>query len=91
MSKGSYYVVCVVSKGQFDTEYYVIVADSSAYVSKRKVKVQSEPGAQPVSGKVQVRLVNNDPTTKRALVELSGEPVVGGLRTWVDQSQLVSA
>jgi hypothetical protein len=88
-SKGTY-VVCTVSKGSFDSEYYVRVANASAYVSKRRVKVKSEPEGQPVPGHVQVHIVSNDPQRKRALVELSGEPVVG-LRTWVDRSQLVPA
>jgi len=81
------FVRCKVLRGLFDTEYYVIVSDSSAYVSRSTVRVNTDPkdGAE-VEGQVEVFVVEED--NEKALIELPGEPVVGGLRTWVPKTQI---
>ena len=81
------FVRCKVLRGLFDTEYYVIVSGSSAYVSRSTVKVSIDPtnGAE-VEGQVEVFVVEEN--NEKALIELPGEPVVGGLRTWVPKTQI---
>lgn len=76
------FVYCRVSPGLFDSEFYIILGDTSAFVDRSNVKVQSAPqkGSQ-VDGQVLVYLVDEE--RDRALVELPGQAVVGGLRTWV--------
>ena len=78
----SIYVRCRVSQGFFGNEFYVVVGDSSAFVDHSKVKFEGSPekGKQ-VEGKVLAYIVTEEP--ERALVELPGQAVVGGLRTWV--------
>jgi hypothetical protein len=78
------YILCKVFPGLFDTEYYVLVNGSSAYyVNKQNVQVSEEP--QPdksVNGRVRGYVVERQPN--KTLVQLTGEAVVGGLRTWVE-------
>lgn len=82
------YVKCKVSLGNFETEFYVIVDESSAFVSRESVKVDRPPeGSRQVDGQVLAYLVAEE--RDKALVQLPGEPVVGGLRTWVPRSALV--
>jgi hypothetical protein len=74
--------------GDFETEFYVIVDESSAFVSRESVKVDRLPeGNHEVDGQVLAYLLEED--SDKALVQLPGEPVVGGLRTWVPRSALV--
>ena len=83
------YVRCKVSLGNFETEFYVIVDGSSAFVSRDSVKVDRPPeGSRQVDGQVLAYLVAEE--SDKALVQLPGEPVVGGLRTWVPRSSLVA-
>jgi hypothetical protein len=90
MANGTYYVRCRVSPGYFGNEFYVVVGDSSAFVDRFNVKVDRTPeGGHEVDGQVLAYLVSEEPD--RALVELPGQPVVGGLRTWVSRSLLAGA
>lgn len=82
-----HYVKCKVSLGFFETEFYVVVNDSSAYVNRRSVEVQILPTRhREVDGLVLVHVVTEQ--GDNVLVELPGEPVVGGLRTWVPKTDL---
>jgi len=84
------YIRCKVSLGLFDTEYYVRVNGSSGYyVGKDNVKVQQTPqGQQSVEGRVRGYLIEKK--KGKALVELPGEAVVGGLRAWVETADLTA-
>jgi hypothetical protein len=84
------YVRCKVSRGFFGSEFYVIVGDSSAFVDEQSVRVESRPDkGQEVDGSVLAYLVTEE--DQRALVELPGQAVVGGLRTWVPKATLAYA
>ena len=81
----AFYVRCKVSPGFFGSELYVIVGDSSAFVDRESVKVDSIPEkGKAVDGSVLAYLVTEE--DQRALVELPGQAVVGGLRTWVPRA-----
>ena len=85
------YVKCKVLPGLFDTEYYVFVnGSSSAYVIRSSVKTNAKPehGTE-ADGQVEAYLIQED--QNRSLIELSGEAVVGGLRTWVPNDMLALA
>jgi hypothetical protein len=89
MAKARIAVRCKVSEGLFETEFFVVLRDSSAYVARNNVKVSRIPvGEQEVEGEVLAYLIELDDTKDRALVQLSGEPAVGGLQTWVPKSSL---
>ena len=76
------YVECALASGFFEDELYVILGDSSAIVSRSDVKVEREPQAQADGqGKVCVYVI--DRKADSVLVEIPGQPVVGGLRTWI--------
>ena len=82
------YVKCKVLPGLFETEYYVLVnGSSSAYVIRTSVKTSKKPehGAE-IDGQVLAYLIQQE--RNRSLIELSGEAVVGGLRTWVPNEML---
>jgi hypothetical protein len=85
------YIRCKVHRGLFETEYYVLVNGSSAYyINRRNVKVSKPPtGDESVTGKVFGYLIQRK--ASKSLVQLTGEVVVGGLRTWVDNTALVPA
>jgi hypothetical protein len=84
------YIRCKVHRGLFDTEYYVLVNGSSAYyISRDNVKVSKPPqGEHSVNGKVRGYLIQK--TKDMSLVQLPGEAVVGGLRTWVTNSAIIN-
>lgn len=83
------YVRCKVSLGNFETEFYVMVANSSAFVSRDSVRVDRPPeGNRQVEGQVLAYLIAEE--KDKALVQLPGEPVVGGLRAWVNKSALAT-
>jgi len=85
------YANCQVWPGAFDSEAYVIVGDVSAVVDRRNVRLnQPYPanGAH-VVGSVLVYVVAEK--QDRVLVELPGQAVVGGLRTWVPWNMLIAA
>ena len=79
-----------VTRGFADTEYYVMVPNGpAAYVSRDRVFVDHPPlGSTEVAGQVEVYVL--DQGEHDALIELPGEPVVGGLRTRVEKSLLLS-
>lgn len=81
----------MVTPGFADTEYYVMVPDGpSAYVSRDLVSVIETPGVgREVAGQIKVYVL--DVGERDTLIELPGEPVVGGLRTRVANSLLLSA
>jgi hypothetical protein len=78
------YITCKVLPGLFENEYYVMVNGSSAYyVNRTNVKVNQAPTAEkPVDGRVLGYIVET--AQDKTLVQLPGEAVVGGLRTWVE-------
>ena len=83
------YVKCKVSPGNFEGEFYVILYASSAFVSKESVRFKQAPNtAGEVDGQVLVYLIEEQPD--KALIQLPGEPVVGGLRAWVPKSDLLA-
>lgn len=89
MSK-TIYVNCTVSQGLFASEFYVRVNESSAYVDRVNVQVKESPhNGDEVEGKVMASLVEEK--SDKALIELPGEPVVGGLRAWVHKSDVAYA
>lgn len=85
------FVRCRVHRGLFDTEYYVLVNGSSAYyISRANVTVTKAPqGEQGVEGKVRAYLISKK--SDKSLVQLPGEAIVGGLRTWVDNAAVLTA
>ncbi|HEX5474862.1 MAG TPA: hypothetical protein VFX12_09395 [Vicinamibacterales bacterium] len=86
----SAYILCRVFPGLFDTEYYVTVNGSSAYyISRFSVEVKSEPNDNGVDGRVKGYVVEK--SGGKTLVQLPGEPVVGGVRTWVENDAVATA
>ena len=78
------FISCVVSWGFFSSEYYVKLSTGDAYMVDRSnvtVDRQPETRTEAVSGKVLAYVVDQRPS--QLLIELPGEPVAGGLRTWV--------
>jgi hypothetical protein len=89
MSK-TIYVTCTVSQGLFESEFYVTVRDSSVYIDRANVEVRHDPSnGDKVVGRVLAYLVKVE--SDKALIELPGEPVLGGLRAWVPKEDLVYA
>jgi hypothetical protein len=84
------FVRCKVSLGFFDTEFYVVIGDSSVFVDRQNVTITKMPerGSE-TEGEVRAYLVTE--AKDRALIELPGEPVVGGLRTWIPKSLFSTA
>ena len=85
------YVRCKVLPGLFDTELYVLInGSSSAYVTRTSVKTTGTPkhGVE-VDGQVLAYIISQE--KDRSLIELPGEAVVGGLRSWVPNEMLASA
>ena len=82
------FVACRVSPGFFTSEYYVVLKDGSAYVVDRdNVRVSQAPEkTSDVDGKVLAYVVEEGP--QGTLIEMPGEPVNGGLRTWVSKDEL---
>ena len=75
---------CQVSPGLFESEYFVRVNGQSAYyVNRANVRVNPQPTAeQEIAGRVRGYKV--DQRDNLTLVQLPGEVVTGGLRTWVE-------
>jgi hypothetical protein len=81
------YVTCMVSAGLFESEFYITVRESSVYVDRGNVRVDPSPNnGDKVQGLVVAYLIEEK--SDQALVELLGEPVVGGLRAWVPKDDL---
>lgn len=84
------FVQCKVSLGFFETEFYVVVDKSSAFVNRNSVRVPNVPGTNAeVDGQVLASVVQE--RDDRALVELPGQPVVGTPRTWVPKANIAAA
>ena len=85
------YIHCKILPGLFKTELYVSVLGSSVYVDRSAVQILREPeGNQEGEGLILGYLIEEG-TGDQALVELTGEAVVGGLRTWVPKTALAAA
>jgi hypothetical protein len=82
-------VRCKVSRGFFEGARLVIVADSSAYVNRDNVRTTEDPANGEVDGFVSAYVIER--SGDRTLIELPGQPVVGGARTWVPTSFLSEA
>jgi hypothetical protein len=82
-------VRCRVSRGFFESELLVMVAGSSAYVNRDHVKTNGDPRNGEVDGFVSAYVIER--SGDRALVEVPGEAIVGGARTWVPASSLSAA
>ena len=88
----AYFVDCQVSTGLFNSEFYVTVSGSSAFVNRRNVIVDEPPEKDSVvEGKVLAYMIDVCKGKDIALIEVPGEPVVGGLRTWIPKSALTSS
>lgn len=83
------FVYCTVRPGMFDNEYLVTVSQSSALVSRGNVNAPALVTGEGVGGKVRVYVIEE--MDDRALVELPGEAVVGGLRAWVPTTSFAMA
>jgi hypothetical protein len=84
------YVSCIVSAGLFENEFYITVKDSAVYVDREKVRVDPAPhNGSKVKGQVVAYFIEEK--SDQVLVELPGEPVVGGLRAWVPRDDLTYA
>jgi len=81
------YIMCRVSRGFWDSEFYVIVGDSAVFVNRESVKVDRVPELdKEVEGQILASVVQQE--SDKFLIELPGEPVIGGLRSWVPRSAL---
>ena len=82
----SCYVRCDVLPGFFDSEYLVGFGEapdkSSAFIDRCNVRVDTPPtSGNPTVGAVRAYIIEEE--ADRILIEVPGEPVVGGLRSWV--------
>jgi hypothetical protein len=85
------YIRCTISPGMFETEVYASVLGSSVYVDKSAVRITQPPrGDQEGQGEILAYVIEEGAGDK-ALVELPGQPVVGGLRTWVPKTAMTGA
>jgi hypothetical protein len=85
-----YLVRCRVSRGFFDSELLVMVAGSSAYVNRENVKTTVDPPQTgEIDGFVSAYVIKT--SGDKALIEIPGQAVVGGARTWVPRSALSGA
>lgn len=81
------FVSCVVSRGFFSSEYYVTLSTGEAYmVDRSNVRVDHKPENRDdaVPGKVIAYVIEQ--RQSELLVELPGEPVAGGLRSWIPRN-----
>lgn len=85
------YARCEVFQGTFDSEFYVVLGQVSAVVDRSNVKLDKPcaPNGKHVDGAVLVYVIQEAPS--QMLVELPGQAVVGGLRTWVPKDFLAAA
>jgi hypothetical protein len=84
------YVSCIVSNGIFESEFYITLKDSAVYVDREKVRVDPPPhNGDKVKGQVVAYFIEE--RSDQVLVELPGEPVIGGLRAWVPRGDLTYA
>lgn len=78
------YIDCILSSGFFEDELYVTLGESSAIVNRSDVRVEREP-KDSTDGQGQICVYVIEKKANRLLVEIPGQPVVGGLRTWINQ------
>lgn len=86
------HIACKVLPGLFENEYYVMVNGSSAYYVNRDsvLRLHGSPSAgNPVDGVVLGYAVET--AGEKTLVQLPGEAVVGGIRTWVENEAVSAA
>jgi len=85
------YVRCKVLPGLFEGEFFVLInGSSSAYVNRINVEVMGIPDRDvQLDGKVLAYIISK--RDDRSLIEVPGEAVVGGLRTWVPNALLAPA
>lgn len=84
------YVSCTVANGIFESEFYITVRDSAVYVDREQVRVDSPPhNGDKVKGLVVAYFIEEK--SDQVLIELPGEPVIGGLRAWVPKGDLTYA
>lgn len=85
------YVQCKVLPGLFEGELYVLINGSSlAYVNKDNMRLGVSPDrSTEVDGRVLAYIISR--RDDQSLVEVPGEAVVGGLRTWVPNAMLTPA
>lgn len=85
------YISCRVLPGQFESEYYVMVNGSAAYyINQSNLIIDVQPqGNEPGRGRVIGYVVEQ--TADRTLVQLPGEVVIGGVRTWVENADVCAA
>lgn len=79
-------VECTVEPGMFKTEYLVSVPPNARfYVDRADVRVLRPPAsAESLGGKVKAYLVEYQ--GNQAVIEITGTPVVGGLRISVPKA-----
>jgi len=87
------YISCKILKGIFDDECYVMVNGSAAYYINNRL-IRTAPGVvltsdTPVIGEVQGYAIESQ--GGKTLVQLPGEVVVGGVRTWVENQAVIAA
>ena len=82
------FVVCRVSRGFFSSEFYVKLTNGDAFIVDRtNVRLDREPvmRTEEVDGKVLAYVIEDRP--ERLLIELPGEPVAGGFRSWIPREE----
>jgi hypothetical protein len=82
------FVACHVSRGFFSSEFYVKLNSGDAFIIDRSnVRLDREPQTrtEAVDGKVLAYVIEEHPS--KLLVELPGEPVAGGLRSWIPREE----
>ncbi len=78
-------VQCDVETGLFKTEYLVSLLGSSFYVDQEDVRVTERPEiGRPVKGLVFAYLIEE--RDEQAFIELTGTPVMGGIRMSVPRA-----
>lgn len=83
-------VKCFVSLGFHESEFLVALADLLAYVDRRNVNVAVTPqGDRQIEGTVCAYILKEK--DEEALVQLPGEMVSGGQRTWISKSLIAAA
>ena len=83
------FVRCDVETGFFGTEYLVFLPGSSFFVDRKDVRVVEVPSEnRSVKGEVLAYLIED--RDQETLIEMTGTPVVGGLRVLVPKTLTVA-
>lgn len=92
MAEKIQYARCRVSPGFFQDGILCGATGSSGFVNRTHMRVRQEPAVEEeVEGEVLAYVINEPEDRDEILVELSGEPVVGGLVSWVPKTPLAAA